>query len=145
MSWYEQAHSSPFEREPIEGVWLLYGDICARLWGRDWPQGMKRPSIVFPSGAMCELWGVRYPIVHISDMVDLPLNEDRDTAFVTALEWNEDSYYSVFKVDDDQLEVWDHNTESVYRICYDNAQERISDVRWLDPAELPPMIGNLLV
>ena len=128
MSWHTKEQLTPFEAQPIDGLFFLIGDLYAKAQNAPYAAGMKYPKLMFPSGAACEVWGIEYPLVHIFDALDLPLFESRDSAYVTALEWNEDSYYSVFKVGDDQLEVWDHATESVYTLIYDNKAEQIKNV-----------------
>lgn len=120
MSWYSKEIKRDIDHEPIEGLFFLHGAIVAKLRNWSWAENMKSPRILFPSGLERGICAFDCPLVQLFNALDLPLFETRDEAYITAMEWNEDGCFSVFKVGNNQLELWDHETETVYRVTYDN-------------------------
>src|SRR4051812_1383981 len=48
MGWIEKGEPSPFDQQPISGLFFLDGDLLAREFKQDWTKGQKFPTIVFP-------------------------------------------------------------------------------------------------
>ncbi len=128
MSWHSKETESYLDNQPIEGMFFRDGDVLAQVWDYPWLKGMKSAAMQFPSGLEREVWGLDYPLVALFDSLSLPLFETRDEALITALEWNEGGYFSVFKCGENRLELWDHNTETIYYVTYDNQTGRMADV-----------------
>lgn len=128
MSWYKKEARIGIDTQPIEGLFFVYGAIFAKLTGQGWAAELKSPRIVFPSGLERSLFISESPLIQLFNLLDLPLFETRDEAYITMMEWNEDGCFSVFKEGDDQLELWDHETETIYRVIYDNKIKRVRDI-----------------
>jgi hypothetical protein len=87
MAWLEKGQHTPFENQPIDGLFFLDGDMMARKYRQFGTQGLKYPTIVFPSGRLCDLWNSSEPgnaVVHIFGEMDLPLKDTRDEALSQA-------------------------------------------------------------
>lgn len=133
MSWYNKEAITAVDNQPIEGLFFLYGAIFAKLTGYKWATELKSPRILFPSGLERSLFASYCPLIELFDSLDLPLFETRDEAYTTAMEWNEDGCFSVFKQGENQLELWDHETETIYRVTYDNQIGQVRDVAIYKP------------
>lgn len=133
MSWYRKEAITLIDNQPIEGLFFLYGAVFAQLTGHSWARELKSPRILFPSGLERSLFASDCPLIQLFNSLDLPLLETRDEAYITAMEWNEGGYFSVFKVGEYQLELWDHETETVYRVTYDNQIGQVRDVAIYTP------------
>lgn len=128
MPWCSKETETTFDRYPIEGLFFLNGDVVAEVMGYHLLEGMKSAQIQFPSGLERSVWGVNFPLVDVFDALALPLHESRDEALITAQEWNETGAFSVFAVGTSQLELWDHETETIYRVTYNNQAGQIADI-----------------
>ena len=128
MSWYNKEAVTSVDNQSIEGLFFLYGSVFARLTGNYWASDLKSPRIVFPSGVERSLFASTCPLIQLFNSLDIPLFETRDEAYITVMEWNEDGCFSVFKTGHDQLELWDHETETIYRVTYDNQMGRVMDI-----------------
>lgn len=133
MSWYRKEAITPVDNQPIEGLFFLYGTIFAQLTGYSWASELKSPQIKFPSGLERSLFASECPLIQLFASLDLPLFETRDEAYITAMEWNEDGSFSVFKRGDNQLELWDHDTETIYQVSYNNQTGQVSDIAIYTP------------
>ncbi len=136
MAWVEKDTPTPFDGQPIEGLFYLDGDILAEYVGRDWTKGQKFPVIVFPSGEMYDLWESTDPaaggIVHLFGELDLPLKSTRDEAYEIAAWTAEQVGYQVAKVDDQGLELVGLDSDDHLLVVYDQENGRIGDVRQLE-------------
>jgi hypothetical protein len=128
MSWYHKETQRAIDHQAIQGLFFVYGTIFAKLWGQSWAENMKSPRILFPSGLERGIRAFDCPLIQLFNSLDLPLFEIRDEAYITSMEWNEDGCFSVFKEGDNQLELWDHETETIYRVTYHNYMGRVVDV-----------------
>ena len=128
MAWYRKEAITPIDNQPIEGLFFLYGAMFAQYTGYSWAAELKSPRIVFPSGLERGLFASSCPLIQLFNSLDLPLFETRDEAYITAMEWNEDGCFSVFKDGEDQLELWDHETETIYKITYDDQAGKVIDI-----------------
>lgn len=146
MGWIEKGQPTPFDEQPIEGLFFLDGDALARLYQRDWTSGQKYPMIAFPSGEECTLWESSNPdaggIVHVFGEMDLPLRDTRDEALQRARHVAEYCGYFAQPVDEDGLEVQGHDTDEHFVIRYDDQARLMRDlepVRDAPPREIPRM------
>jgi hypothetical protein len=127
MGWLPKEQSSPFEHDPIEGLFYLDGDLIAEEIGRDWTRGDKFPRIAFPSGLKFDLWeGKDSPITHLFGEMDLALKDTRDEAFEHAADIGEQCGYLAAPVGETQLELigW----EDHLLVTYDNERRLMVDV-----------------
>lgn len=144
MGWIEKEQPTPFDDQPLPGLYFLDGNILARIIGRDWTAGQKYPMIAFPSGTQCDLWETSNPdaagIVHIFGELDLPIRDRRDRAFEHASTIAEACGYMARKVDVDRLEVQGHDTDEHVMIIYDNETGQMSDIQPIrSEAHTPPI------
>jgi hypothetical protein len=120
MAWKEKGQSFSFEHQPLEGLFLLDGDVIAEEIGRDWTRGQKYPRLAFPSGLKFDIWeGRESPIIHLFGELDLALRSTRDEAFGHAFDIGEQCGYLAAPVGESQLEVigWeDHLTGALESI-----------------------------
>ena len=127
MGWLPKEQSFSFEHQPIEGLFLLDGDVIAEEVGRDYTRGDKYPRIAFPSGLKFDLWeGKDTPIVHLFGELDLSLRDTRDEAFKQAFDIGEQCGYLAAPMGDNQLELigW----EDHLLVTYDNERRVMVDV-----------------
>jgi hypothetical protein len=133
MAWIEKEHTFALENKPIEGLFFIDGDIAARRIPNAGTEGMKYPTIVFPSGVVCDLWESSDPnnaIVHISGEMDLPLHDNRDNALKHAQNIAEQVGYLVRSSGEQGIDVFGTDEEHI-RILYDNNVQRMIDVHLL--------------
>ncbi|MHB8627805.1 MAG: DUF2958 domain-containing protein [Aggregatilineales bacterium] len=151
MAWLEKGQSTPFENEPIEGLFFLDGDLLARKLDQDAIKGQKYPTIVFPSGVICELWNSSDPtnaIVHIFGEMDLRLKDTRDNAIAHAAHIGKLGGYMVRPKGERGIEVIGSDDFPVDHILisYDAAQGRMSDVTLIGEEETriptPPLLDQ---
>lgn len=132
MSWVEKGAPTPFDGQPIQGLFYLDGDVLARRVGKDWTAGQKYPMVAFPSGVECLLWEPGEPeqlgVVHIFGELDLPLSGTPEDAFERANDIAEQCGYLARRVGEDRLEVWGHDEDEHFLIAYDREQGRMADV-----------------
>ena len=127
MAWKEKGQSFSFEEQPIEGLFLLDGDILAEEIKRDWTKGQKYARIAFPSGAKFDIWeGQETPIVHLFGELDLPLQHTRDEAFKQAFDIGEQCGYMVTPLGESKLELISYEEHLV--VTYDNEKQMIVNV-----------------
>ena len=127
MSWKEKTTSFSFEEQPIEGLFMLDGDMLAREVKRDWTQGQKYPRIAFPSNLKFDLWeGRDSPIVHLFGELDLPIQHTRDEAFEQAFDIGEQCGYMVAPMGEDRLQLISY--EDHLLVTYDNEKRMMVDV-----------------
>jgi hypothetical protein len=142
MSWIENDRPTPFEEQPIEGLFYLSGNQIAYELKGNWVHGQKYPMIAFPSGLECSLWTASRPeaigIVHLFGEMDLPLGGTRDEAFKQAYYIAEQCGYMVGKVGEKQLEVWGHDVDEHLLITYDDEAGRMVDAVPIEDEGLPP-------
>jgi hypothetical protein len=133
MVWYKKQDSTPFDQLLVPGLFFLDGDLVGRETQTVWTEGMKYALIAFPSGVICELWGVREDrdgtLVHLFGEMDMPLYSDRDAGFTQAHRIAEQVAYSVIKRGATELEVMGHDRDEHLVITYDNQQPMMVDVR----------------
>jgi hypothetical protein len=143
MSWIENDKPTPFDEQPVEGLFFLSGNQIAYELKGHWVHGQKYPMIAFPSGEECALWPAGNPeaisIVHVFGELDLPLADTRDEAFERASSIAEQCGYLARKVREGQLEVWGHDEDEHFLLTYDDDQRRLADVEVVkDDAPRPP-------
>jgi hypothetical protein len=141
MGWIEKGSPTPFDEQAIPGLFFLDGDVLAAEYGRDWTKGYKYPMIVFPSGQEFSLWEAGTPeaigIVHLFGEMDLPLGDDRDSAYETAMRIAECCGYAAQKIGEDQLLVCGHDLGENIVITYDNEARRMVDVALVKEGKKP--------
>ncbi len=127
MKWCSKETYSPFDREPIHGLVFIDGDLVSRADLTDWTIGMKASAIAFPSGLICEIDCSSVPVIHLSGDLQIPFYSTRDEAYTTVLE-NTDGGCSVFRVGETDLELWHHETETVWFVVYDSNAQKVADI-----------------
>ena len=90
--------------------------------------GMKSSAIIFPSGLVCEIENSPAPHIFLCGGLSVPFYGTRENAFDAVLTQDESGECSLFKTGDTQLELWDHETETVWFISYDNDSQHVADV-----------------
>lgn len=125
MAWYHKEAPTPFEQQPLDGLFFLDGDVVAKVVEQSWSEGMKYPMIAFPSGAAFELWESN--ILHFFGEMDLPLSGTRDEGHHAASEIASIIGYLAIPKGDNQLELVGLDTDEHIVLTYDNAQRRIVD------------------
>lgn len=142
MGWSEKGRPTPFDTQPVSGLFFLDGDLLARQLKQDWTKGQKFPTIVFPSGIQCDLWESSDPnngVVHIFGEMDLPLRDTRDSALAHANAIAEQVGYFVRPADAQGIEIYGDDEEHVV-ITYDSAERLMTNVVYVreqDKAERP--------
>ena len=127
MAWLEKQIAAPFERQPIDGLFFLDGDVLARAVGRDWTRGQKYARIAFPSGVKCDLWAGRdNPIVHLFGEMDLSLEATRDEAFEQAFDIGEQCGYMVAPLGKERLQLSSY--EDHLLVTYNNQKRMMVNV-----------------
>ncbi len=148
MAWIEKDKPTPFDDQPIEGLFFLDGDLLARLFERDWTAGQKYPMIAFPSGEEYQLWEAANPalggIVHLFGELDLPLRTDREQAFQQAAYVAEQCGYVARTVGEHQLEVIGHDRDEHLLLTYDNERGLLTDVNPVKDGQTAPLQMELL-
>lgn len=132
MTWTEKETPTPFDDQPIVGLYYLDGDVLARHIGRDWTKGQKYPMVAFPSGETFDLWESADPeqvgIAHLFGEMDLPLKDSRDSAYDRACSIAEQCGYGVQKVGAQGLAVQGHDEDEHFLIVYDPQAGQMADV-----------------
>jgi hypothetical protein len=132
MPWYRKEDLTPFDDEPIDGLYFIHGTVLGAMLGgkyAEWLDGDKFPNIEFPSGESFALQeGLGTPIVHVFGELDLPYRQDRDDAFLLASDIAEQCGYGVQKIGTNQMEVRGQDDDEHYLITYDNEAYRITDI-----------------
>lgn len=150
MGWVEKDQPTPFDEQPIPGIWYLDGDIVAQIIQRDWTAGQKYPQVAFPSGKQFDIWEAADPevwgIVHVYGEMDLPYKDTRDQAFEKANHIAEQVGYAVRRVGESGLEVWGHDDEEHFLITYDDEAGQMVDIQPLEATgERPVHPGHQLM
>lgn len=132
MSWYHKETQTPFDTNPIDGVFFLHGDILARVVQQEWTKGMKYPMLDFPSGVACELWetggSASGALLHLFGEMDIPLNSTQEQALERASDIAKQVGYHVIPNGDTQLQLIGHEPDDHFLLIFDNQQGRIVDV-----------------
>ncbi|MEO8611649.1 MAG: DUF2958 domain-containing protein [Chloroflexota bacterium] len=134
MSWYRKEAPTPFEQQPLEGLFFLDGNLVSRVVEQQWTEGMKYPMISFPSGAAFELWESN--LLHFFGEMDLSLFSTRDEGQKSASDIASIIGYLAIPRGDSQLELVGQDTDEHFLLTFDNAQRRIVDaVPMTNPVE----------
>lgn len=133
MMWRNKEVYTSLDQSPICGLFFLDGDVISRANGIDWTRGMKSSAIIFPSGLMCEIENSPAPHIFLCGGLSVPFHGTRENAFDVVLAQDESGEYSLFKAGDTQLELWHHETETVWFIVYDNYSQHVIDVFVTEP------------
>lgn len=137
MGWYSKEQPTPFDHQAIPGLYFLDGDALATRLDQRWTVGQKFPTVVFPSGEMCDLWETGRPevvgIIHIFGEMDLPFKDNRDSAYEQAYSIAEQCGYMVSKMGENALEVWGHDTGEHFKILYDPTTGQMMDIQPMSP------------
>ena len=137
MTWYAQETTTRFDQTPLEGLFFLHGDVIVRALQAlvsdrrcRWPEGMKSPMVMFPSGeALPVEWDIAdSPWVQVFPGLDVPLLGTFAQALQAVQEQLDEGWFSLFADGELQLEVWSHLTEQVGFLTYDNEAEKLVDV-----------------
>lgn len=146
MSWIEKSTPTPFDHQPISGLFFLDGDLIARPRHPDLPtewtaqyRGLKYPLVVFPSGAEASLMADAEgnALVCLLRDLRLPLSDTRDGAYTRAIHVLEPEQ-TVYKVGDTQLDLQlGYPFEQFHRLTYDNAAQRLTNVEVIQQPPMP--------
>lgn len=131
MAWTEKAYPSPFDTQPIDGLFFLSGDLLARTPTFKWAKGEKCPMIAFPSGLTFPLWEAtdnEDVIVNLGHNVALPLHGTREFAFRYTVHLAEESGFWVRPIGEDVLGFVRRKTGVGLYAVYDNQEARLVDV-----------------
>ena len=129
MPWYKQEQPTPFDEEPIDGLYFLHGDVFASTLGLNMFKGQKFPEIEFPSGASFTLYeGTDTPIIHLFGEADLALYAKFETAFAQASDIAEHCGYLVRQVGQTQFEIIGRDDGEFFRVTYDDTVGKIVDI-----------------
>lgn len=129
MSWYEKNKPTPFDNQPIPGLFFLDGDQVASIVQSTWTRQQKYPLVSFPSGVELEIWdGSRSPIIHVFGEMDLSWRSTPDEAFARASDIAQQVGYVVSRFDENTLEVWGHDDDEHFYVKYDPDWGHIADV-----------------
>lgn len=144
MRWVEKAQPTPFDSQPIPGLYFLDGDQIARATGYEWAKGQKYPVILFPSGVSCDLWESHNPaaiaIVHLFGEMDLPLADTRDRAYEQAQDIARVCGYEAQKVGDNGLQVKGREPDEHRLIIYHETTGLMTDMlKVQEEAWTPPV------
>jgi len=140
MSWVEKSKLTPFEEQPIEGLYFLDGDLLARQLGQNWTKGQKYPRLKLPSGMPYELWESSEPTnptVHLFGEFDLSYRSTRDAAYEHALYVSEQVGAAANKVGENQLELWGDDGHVL--VTYDARAGHIVNVEAIQPKPGEPI------
>ncbi|MHB8629596.1 MAG: hypothetical protein ACYDBJ_24245 [Aggregatilineales bacterium] len=139
MGWIEKERPTPFDTQPIDGLFFVDGNYQDRTRHTPWSQGKKRPTIVFPSGAHCDLSGHPEPdnaTVDIFVALKIPLVDTHSQAFADAQKVARAHWYEVEGIDDHRFIVTCEAENAV--IVYDPVSHRLRDVTFIRNGEYVP-------
>ena len=146
MAWTEKARPTPVETNPIPGLFLIDGDFVERTRRTPWSQGKKRSTIVFPSGAHCDVLDDPVPgnvAVHIFDALAVPLIDTDSQALADARETAEEHWYLIDAIDNNHFVVTGEAESAT--ISYDPATRQLIDVLFLrDGVPVPYAVCDIL-
>jgi len=134
MVWVEKHTPSPFDDQPIDGLWFLSGDLLARKPNYRWAHGEKCPMIAFPSGLAFPLWEKTEHediLVYLGDDLALPLHSTRDDAYSRVVLLAEQSGYRVDSIGKQGLRFFTRNPSLSLYVIYDNETQQLVDVQAL--------------
>ncbi len=131
MPWYEKEHSTPFDTQPINGLYFLNGDLLAQQYNQEWVKGKKYPTISFPSGLARELWDSsdNGGILNIFGAFELQRKTTRDEGFEGAIEFASEYGYTLARRGENELMVFNPYTAHGYAVTYDNRARTITNVK----------------
>lgn len=143
MSWIEKRQPTPFDEQPLPGLYFLDGDLLAHRTQIPWTTGQKLAMVAFPSRREFELWESSNPdaggIVHVFGEMDLPYRDTRDRAFEQASDIAEQCGYSARKVGESDLEVRGQDRNEHYLVTYDLVAGQMRDIVRKRSSEPPPV------
>jgi len=144
MSWYEKDKSTPFDSQPIDGLFFLNGDALALILLKKLEakgiaisgkkvgtEGYKMPKIGFPSGETFQLFegsDPTKPNIHIFGEMDLELYATIEEGTAHAQDIAEQVGYAVTRVGENQLEVKGSDEGQHYLLTYNAEKRRIVDI-----------------
>lgn len=135
MPWIEKDQPTPFDSQPMEGLFFLIGDILARKHGEAWVEGKKYPMVAFQSGLKRELQHdtrTKPPeYVHVYSDMRLPLHSDGHDAYLEALALAILYGYNVMQFSETVFEIWRPRLGGRYRAIYDNTQNRLDNLGYV--------------
>ncbi|MHB8625525.1 MAG: hypothetical protein ACYDBJ_00680 [Aggregatilineales bacterium] len=140
MAWTPKEQPSAFDTLPIDGLFFLGGDLLFQKSTVDWTHGEKSPMIAFPSGLTFPLWeqtATEGVLVYLGGDVALPLNDNRDHAYLTVVLLAEQSGYRVRKLGENGLGFLTRDPSASLFVLYDNLAKRLVNVALL--TERPPV------
>ena len=142
MSWAEKGTPTPFDKQPIPGLYFLDGDVVAELFGRDWTRGQALPLIAFPSGVECELWESSSQeargVVHLFGEMDLPLRADPKQVEAQAQEVAQACGYVVSRVGESSWHLTGHDQDENLLVTYDEVTGMMVNVEPAPQASRSP-------
>lgn len=133
MSWIEKNTPTPFDEQPVTGLFYLNGDALGRRFHRHWVDGHKLAMIAFPSGEERELWPSSDPerygaVVHLFGEMDLPLYDTQQGAWERANDISNQCGYLAVRRGEDTIELYGRETDDHFLIVYDNDERLMVDV-----------------
>jgi hypothetical protein len=146
MRWIEKEKPTPFDDQPISGLFFLDGDLIANTQEpgltKDWAEefrGLKYPVVVFPSGAQASIVADAAQHISVCFLRDmrLPVYDIRDLAYERALALAEPEQ-AVHNVGEDKLELQlGYPHDEYLLVTYDNQQGLMTNVEFVQkPAPL---------
>jgi len=141
MSWTEKGKPSPFDEQPISGLFFLDGDLIARTQQPDLPQdwargfqGLKYPVVIFPSGTEGSVVSEEgETLVCIHRQMRLPYFSDRDRAYEQATTLAEE-HQTVQRVGDAGVLLRLDDPHKHILVTYDNQAKHMIDLDIVEPA-----------
>src|SRR5579859_3878891 len=93
MPWTPKEIPTPFDHEPISGLYFYIGDVIATIREPDLPdhwaddlRGLKYPQVEFPSGIIADIVeGTTGFLVCLLREMRLPFTDTRDAAYLRVL------------------------------------------------------------
>ncbi len=152
MSWERKDRPTPFDTQPIAGLYFLDGDVVGDVYRQDWMRGHKYPLIEYPSGVERQLRGeAGNEVIRIFGAFDLPLRSTCDEA--VALATASDYGHLVGRRGDAQLIINDPRSGRGYLIEYDSQNGQLANIVFypreamellndVSRALLPPLYHN---
>ena len=128
MPWYKKEQPTPFDNEPIPGLYFVDGRMLALLYNRDIYNisQQKYPYVEFPSGEEFPIWEGN--VIHIFGEMDLSYYGSRDEALEHANDIAEACGYAVRGIDEDKIEVWGHDDGEHFLLTFDEQEKRLLDI-----------------
>ena len=133
MSWFAKEQETPFDRQPLAGLFFVDGDTYSVVVERENRLGLKYPKISFPSGRAYEVYeqGEQTIWVRLFGAVALPLFSDRDTAFrhvQTLITPPDYGAYFVHPFEKDGVLIWGKTERERMLVSYDPTRAVMRDI-----------------